>query len=177
MDYKWKGKYLLAFGVHMHSDPTRMASPFRTKQLLEMKEFLAKCLLEIASKFNGQFSFEKCGVLIAGDFNIVFPGKQYSEIIQVFGKGTRDLYLEQHPREAHDKIGYTYDCEVNSLGMDLEDDGRIDYIFTLDEFSTDNKSYRFLPLQCTACDTLKQDRNKEFSDHWAVEASLIPKFN
>jgi len=173
MNYKWKGKSLLVFNTHLCSAPTAEIDPWRTKQFAELVTFIEKTFESISLL---RISLENVGVIITGDFNISAHGKQYSEIQKWLGNGLRDLFTEKYPTSSlsqSERGNYTYDCDTNSLAVDIEDNGRIDYIFSLDEFKA-KKKYQFLRLRCEDINIVRQKKSQEISDHWGLEASLIP---
>lgn len=90
----------------------------------------------------------------------------------------RDLYKEKRPpggAEAGNTPGYTFDVERNTLADNLEHkSGRIDFMFAMDSFLIGNSEVDFLKIEAVNFDVVTQDAGNELSNHWALEARIIP---
>ena len=168
---KWPGKFMLACNTHLISHPTNQRSEARAQQLIECRTFISS-MLQLA-RDQHHISLNDCAVLLGGDFNISAVSTQYQDMKNTFGNGMRDLFHEMF-EESHLKEHFTYCGESNSMVLDHEDVGRIDYLLAFDEFLVQDKVEKLLRLDCAEIKVIKQEKGKELSDHWGLEADFRP---
>jgi endonuclease/exonuclease/phosphatase family metal-dependent hydrolase len=172
--------FLFVFNTHL--DPNNANN--KREQLRQIHEFMWKSLQSQSSKSN--FSSERCGLLLMGDFNIPSFWKEEYELMKQQLQ-MRDLYQE-YLQETGGEEKATY-SEENSYFTKLKyvkESRRIDYIFALDNLSLPattsaaegtikTAKIPFMSLKASQWEIATQPTGKELSDHWAQLAWIQPK--
>eukprot|EP01117_Protostelium_nocturnum_P016678 TRINITY_DN6663_c0_g1_i1.p1 TRINITY_DN6663_c0_g1~~TRINITY_DN6663_c0_g1_i1.p1 ORF type:complete len:386 (+),score=107.42 TRINITY_DN6663_c0_g1_i1:130-1287(+) len=177
LNSRWPESFLLIFNVYIETQD----EGGKWQQIQEIFKFVNDVLLDLKS-FSGseylnstpldKFSFEKCGILLCGDFNVLSNSQLYDSMHLLFG--IRDLYKEFITRNKTTEV-LTFDSEKNPLATSLEsENGRIDYIFALDSFLLEGQEHNFLKLEVEDFQISIQESGMELSSHWPLEALIVP---
>jgi endonuclease/exonuclease/phosphatase family metal-dependent hydrolase len=131
-------------------------------------------------------AIDNVGIVLCGDFNIKSDSAEYqSDLVSLGGRNRvlRDLYL--HPAAVNDITSdrggeqCTFDPVGNSMAVEHEAAGRIDYIFTVDELMLNIRStktpeasvsLRFLPVKASNLTIHAADI--QASDHYPITVDI-----
>lgn len=165
MENFWPGKKMLVCNTHLdafNEDNKRL-------QMQEIKSFLQSVTIDAELEGN-------TAILIAGDFNCPDKSPLYDQsLMQISGEpgGVTDLLLQYAPHLAQEA---TFDSPSNNKLATLDcGPCRIDYLLNVCRLG--GLETRFLELEATNCNLVKQEYGQELSDHWGLCCSLRPAVN
>eukprot|EP00357_Protocruzia_adherens_P036045 CAMPEP_0115000214 /NCGR_PEP_ID=MMETSP0216-20121206/16624_1 /TAXON_ID=223996 /ORGANISM="Protocruzia adherens, Strain Boccale" /LENGTH=220 /DNA_ID=CAMNT_0002365269 /DNA_START=270 /DNA_END=929 /DNA_ORIENTATION=- len=150
---RFQGQKLLVFNTHTDHVNVKHGQEI---QLSEVQAFMGRSLTQIKLKYE-DFDFNKCTVLVMGDFNIDITN--YTLYAQMLKKlNARDLYFEYCTREggrpeATLDVGNSYNLFTQA---------RVDYVFGIDSYD----DVDFAPAKVSKAEVIKQKYQEELSDHW-----------
>jgi len=148
--------YMLVFNTHL--DPWMPQN--RHQQIQQILSFFESTINSL------DVDWSRTGVLILGDFNIVANSDEYKKLPREW----KDLFDDHDQSRERQADHFTY-SQQNHWASSSDDFGRIDYIFSVQEF----RGRHFLPLECTTRSLEKQSPGEEFSDHYPLMIELLPK--
>lgn len=153
-------------------------------------------VLSADNRESSRFNWSHTAVLVVGDFNIKAGSKEYWETLEFVesrlasttsngDNAWKDFFASVDDTDINDEDQHTYALQ-NSLALDQNAYGRIDYIFGIQRFgkppkaieSTPQKeaesSRTFMPLNVVSRLIRQEPIGEESSDHYALVLEVIP---
>mmetsp|Transcript_3091 Transcript_3091/g.5508 ORF Transcript_3091/g.5508 Transcript_3091/m.5508 type:complete len:171 (-) Transcript_3091:136-648(-) len=154
MTNMWPGRSLLVVSTHLNSSDAAV----RSRQIDEIRAALTNMEMKLAR--SPSFRWATCGVLLLGDMNISGGSAEYQQMLSALQ--AYDL------SGSHSPYPYTYERGANPMVPPECTSKRIDYMLAI--FALPSGTHT-MPLQVNS---FSVDKSVVLSDHWAVQASLVP---